>query len=258
MEIILPVIIVGIIGLIAGVGLSLASKFMAVPVDERVEKISEALPGANCGSCGYSGCDGYAAAIASGEAEPDKCAPGGATAVAAISEILGIELELEEKRAFIACNGSCEVTKKKYDYSGYDSCAAASLVHAGPLECVYGCIGYGDCVKVCPFGALTNINGKPVVCEDLCSGCGLCAKACPKKLISIIPKKYNVKIGCSNKQKGVSVVKACGVSCIACGLCEKQCETGALKITDNLPVIDYELCNSCGKCKAACKRKVII
>lgn len=258
MEIILPVIIVGVIGLIAGVGLSLASKFMAVPVDERVEKISAALPGANCGACGYSGCEGYAAAIASGEAKPDKCAPGGAAAVAAISEILGVQIETEEKVAFIACGGNRDITKKKFEYTGYDSCAAASLIHAGPLECAYGCIGYGDCVRTCPFGALTSVDGKPVVCEELCSGCGLCANACPKKLISIIPKNQKIRICCSNKDKGVAVVKGCAVSCIACGLCEKQCETGALKLVDNLPGIDYTLCNGCGKCKAVCKRKVII
>lgn len=258
MEIVLPVIIVGVIGLIAGLGLSLASKFMAVPVDEKIEQISKSLPGANCGSCGYSGCEGYAAAIASGEAEPNKCAPGGESTISAISEILGIEIKTEKKVAFIACNGNNDITKRKYEYIGYDSCAAAALIHSGPLECAFGCMGYGDCIKACPFDAITTANGKPLVCEDLCTGCGICAKACPKNLISIIPKKQKIRIGCSNKNKGVSVVKACTVSCIACGLCEKQCETGALKIEQNIPVINYEICNGCGKCKSACKRKVIV
>lgn len=258
MDILIPVVIVAVIGLVAGVGLSLASKFMAVPVDEKVEKITEALPGANCGACGYSGCDGYAAAIASGEAEPNKCAPGGAAAAAAISKILGVEVETVELKAVIACKGTPEITKRKYEYDGMKTCAGASLLHAGPLECAFGCIGYGDCAAACSFGAITVKDGKPYVCEDLCGGCGQCVKACPKSVISLVPKNAAVTVGCNNKAKGAAVVKACGVSCIACKLCEKACESGALKVIDNLAVIDYSLCNGCGKCKEVCKRGVLV
>ena len=258
MEILIPVIIVAVIGLIAGIGLALASKFMAVPVDEKQEKVRAALPGANCGACGYSGCDGYAAAVAEGEAAPDKCAPGGATAAAALAEILGVEVVNEPKIAFIACKGNREVTKTKYSYDGMLSCTAANLMHSGPLECQYGCIGFGDCAKACPFGAITLENGRPVVCGDVCVGCGKCTAVCPKSLISLIPKDAKVKVACSNKSKGAPVVKACGVSCIACKMCEKSCENGAIKVTDNIAVIDRALCTECGKCKTVCKRGVII
>ena len=258
MNILLPVIIVGVIGLVAGVGLSVASKLMAVPVDEKQEKIREALPGANCGACGYSGCDGYAAAVASGEATPDKCAPGGEAATKAMAEILGVEVSLDKKVAFIACNGNSDITNIKYNYTGMQSCTAASLLHAGPLECAYGCIGLGDCAKACPFGAIIVENGKPIVCEELCVGCGKCASACPKKLISLLPADRKVTVACSNKQKGAPVVKMCKASCIACSLCEKQCEVGAIKIIDNLAVIDYSLCTGCGKCKEVCRRSVIL
>lgn len=258
MEILLPVIIVGIIGLIAGVGLSLASKFMAVPVDEKQEKIREALPGANCGACGFSGCDGYAAAVAAGEASPDKCAPGGAAAAAALAEILGVEVVNEPKTAFIACKGTRENTKLKYAYSGMQSCAAAAALQSGPLECSFGCLGFGDCAAVCPFGAITLENGRPAVCGDICVGCGKCVSVCPKALISVLPKSAEVRVACSNKEKGAPVVKNCSVSCIACKMCEKACESGAVKVVDNLAVIDRTLCTGCGKCKAACKRGVII
>ncbi len=258
MEILLPVIIVGVIGLIAGIGLSVASKIMAVPVDEKQEKLREALPSANCGACGYSGCDGYAAAIASGEATPDKCAPGGETSAKAIAEILGVEISTEPKVAFIGCNGNGEISNTKYAYSGMQSCAAASLLHAGPLECAYGCVGLGDCAAACPFGAITMTNGRPVICEDICMGCSKCVSVCPKSLISIVPKNHKTLVACSNKQKGAPVVKMCGVSCIACSMCVKQCEVGAIKIVDNLAVINHELCNGCGKCKEVCKRKVLI
>ncbi len=258
MEIILPVVIVGIIGLIAGVGLSLASKFMAVPTNEKQEKIMEALPGANCGACGYSGCEGYAAAIANGESEPDKCAAGGATTATALAEILGVEIENDPKIAFIACGGSLENTKVKYNYDGMQSCTAASILNLGPLVCEYGCIGFGDCAKVCSFGAITVENGRPVVCGDICVGCGKCVSACPKSLISLIPKNTEITVKCSNKQKGAPVVKMCAVSCIACKMCEKACENGAVKVIDNVAVIDYSLCTACGKCKEACKRGVIV
>ena len=258
MDILLPVIIVAVIGLIAGVGLSFASKFMAVPVDEKQEKIREALPGANCGACGYSGCDGYAAAVAAGEAAPDKCAPGGEGAAKALADILGVEVVSEPKTAHIACGGNPEITKRKYGYDGMQSCTAASLMHAGPLECAFGCIGFGDCARACPFGAITLENGRPIVCGDICVGCGKCVAACPKSLISLVPKGSKTLVNCSNKAKGVSVVKACGASCIACRMCEKACEADAIKVIDNLAVIDYSLCTSCGKCKEACKRGVII
>ncbi len=258
MEILIPVIIVSVIGLVAGVGLSLASKYMAVPVDEKQEKIREALPGANCGACGFSGCDGYAEAVAKGEVQPNLCAPGGSSAAQAMSEILGVEVATEEKVAFVACGGNRENTTTKYAYEGMHSCMAASLLHGGPLACEYGCIGFGDCAAACQFGGITIVDGRPVVDPDLCSGCGQCASACPKSLITVIPKGAPVRVMCANKSKGAAVAKSCKVSCIACMLCEKNCPTGAVKVVDNLAVIDYSLCTGCGKCKEVCKRGVIV
>ncbi|MCQ2450039.1 MAG: RnfABCDGE type electron transport complex subunit B [Clostridia bacterium] len=259
MDILLPVIIVAVIGLIAGVGLALASKFMAVPVDEKQEKLRACLPGANCGACGFSGCDGYAEALAKGEAEPNKCAPGGSTTAEQLAEILGVSVtESEPMIAFIACNGRPDNAVEKYTYTGMESCTAASILHGGPLTCQFGCIGFGDCAKACPFGAITVENGRPVVCKDLCMACGACVKACPKALISLVPKNAPIKVACSNKQKGAAVVKACKASCIACGMCERTCPNGAIKVVDNCAVIDYSICTGCGQCKDACKRGALI
>ncbi len=257
-NIFLPIIIVSVIGLVAGLGLALAAKFMSVPVDEKQEKIRECLPGANCGACGYSGCDGYAEAIAKGEAEPNKCAPGGETAAKALAEILGVTVDTQKKTAFIACGGNCEVTKRKYGYEGMMSCSAANLLYGGPLNCEYGCIGMGDCAKACPFGAITVKDGKPVVCKDKCVGCGKCVAACPKMLISLVTDDAKIFVNCNNKAKGAPVVKNCGVSCIACKMCEKACESEAITVVNNLAKIDYSKCIACGKCKEACKRNVII
>ncbi len=256
MSILIPVIIVTAIGLVAGLGLALAAKFMAVPTDEREEKLRECLPGANCGACGYSGCDGYAAALAKGETEPDKCAPGGAATAAALGEILGIEVSTVPKVAFIACQKNA---KNKYDYTGRKSCISASLVHSGPLECQFGCIGYGDCLHACPFGAISvDDNGKMIICEDICVGCGKCATVCPKSLISIIPKDSKTRVLCSNKHKGAPVAKVCSTSCIACGMCVKACVSEAISLSDNIAVINPEKCINCGKCKEACKRNAIV
>ena len=253
--ILIPVLIVTIMGLVLGLGLALAAKFMAVPTDEREAKIRECLPGANCGACGYSGCDGYAAAIASGEAKPDKCAPGGTGTASALAEILGVEISTTPKVAFVACQKN---SKNKYEYTGKQTCLSASLIHGGPLECQFGCIGFGDCAAACQFGAITLQDGKPVVCEDLCAGCSACAAVCPKSLISIIPKASKTRVLCSNCHKGPNVVKVCTTSCIACGMCVKACENDAIKLENNVAVIDPDKCINCGKCKGVCKRKAII
>ncbi|MCQ2455056.1 MAG: Fe-S cluster domain-containing protein [Clostridia bacterium] len=253
-----PIIVVGIIGLIAGLGLALASKFMAVKTDEKQEKIRECLPGANCGACGYSGCDGYAEAVANGEAEPNKCAPGGAASAAALAELLGVSVDTTPMVAFVKCGGNREITKTKYGYDGFMSCSAANLLYGGPLSCEYGCIGFGDCYNACPFGAIEMKEGKPVICPDKCVGCSKCVNACPKGVITLVPKGAKVLVKCNNKKKGAPVVKNCNVSCIGCGMCERACPNNAVKVVDNLATIDYNLCTACGKCKEACKRNVII
>ena len=258
MEIIIPVLVVLGIGIILGLGLSLADKFMSVPVDEKQIKIRECLPGANCGACGFSGCDGYASALANGEASPDKCAPGGETTAKALGEVLGVAVEPVKKIAFIGCGGKPDTVQKNFEYTGFKSCAAACLAGGGPISCEFGCLGYGDCMRACEFGAISIKDGRPVICEDLCVACGKCVKTCPKSLISLLPAGTKVRVNCSNKKKGPAVVKACPVSCIACGMCEKNCEAGAIKVIDNVAVIDYNLCTGCGKCATVCKRKAII
>lgn len=259
MEILLPVIIVGAIGLIAGLGLAVASKFMAVPVDESQEKARAVLPGANCGACGFSGCDGYAEALAAGKASIDKCAPGGAAVAKQLSEIFGGEVGASEPlTAFVACKGTPEITVEAYEYRGMESCAAANSLHGGPLACAYGCLGFGDCMRACQFGAITLENGRPSICRDKCVACGRCAEVCPKGIISLVPQKAAVLVGCSSCAKGPSVAKSCKVSCIACMQCEKSCPTGAIRVKNNLAVIDYELCSGCGKCREVCKRGVIL
>lgn len=257
MEILIPVIIVSVIGLVCGIGLSLASKYMAVPTDERQEKIRECLPSANCGACGFSGCDGYAEAVAKGEAEPNLCTAGGKETAEKLSSVLGVEIAAEENCAVIFCGCERQNVEVKFAYTGLQSCKAASMIAKGPTSCDYGCLGFGDCAKACPFGAIKMENGKPIVDKALCTGCGKCKDMCPRGIIGIVPKDKTVHITCSNKDKGAAAVKACKTSCIGCGMCVKACEQNAITIKDNLAVIDYSLCIGCGKCKEVCKRKSI-
>ncbi len=258
MDILFAILIVTGVGLIAGFGLSIASVLMAVPTDDTVEKVRACLPGANCGACGYTGCDSYAEALAAGECAPNLCAPGGAATAAALAEVLGVEVEAKApQRAVVLCNGTCENTGAKMDYKGMQSCAAANMMYGGVGDCRFGCLGFGDCAVACPFGAISVQNGKAVVDEALCTACGACAKACPKGIISILPAAQAYMVLCSNKDKGPVAKKACKVASIGWGLCAKKCPSGAITVENFLAKIDPEKCTGCGACAEACVQKCI-
>ncbi len=248
------------IAVVAALILVIASKFLSVPTDERVTKIRECLPGANCGGCGYAGCDGYANALADGsEIEINKCVAGGNSVALALSEATGRTFEeIKPVVAFVHCRGTCDVTTKKTDYAGTHSCKAARLVFGGDGTCQYGCLGYGDCAEVCPEQAINIINGVAHINEDRCMGCGLCSRTCPQHIISIIPKDAAVKNACTNNDKGAVTRKKCTAGCIGCSLCVKQCEYEAISIINNVAAVDYEKCQGCGKCKTVCPQKCLL
>ena len=186
MEMLTPIMIVGIIGLLAGIVLAVASVVMAVPKDEKAEALEAILPGANCGACGYSGCPGYAAAMAKGEAVPGLCSPGGADVAKKCGEILGSgDVAMERKAAFVRCMGSADNTTEKMEYDGLESCTAASLLNGGGSSCRFGCLGLGDCLKVCDYGAIEVCNGVAVIDPEKCVACGKCAEACPRHVITM-------------------------------------------------------------------------
>ncbi len=259
MSILYAILIVSCVGLIAGVGLCAASYFWDTPVDEREAAIREVLPGANCGGCGYSGCDAYAAALLEGTAKPNLCAPGGEETVKNLSQILGVEAEEAQKRiAMVRCMGDCEKTTKAFQYDGVKTCAGANMYHGGDGACKYGCLGYGDCVSACKFDAIKIVNGKAEVIPENCTACGACKSACPKRIINIVPASATVLVACSNKDSAALSKPVCSVSCIGCGLCAKKCPSGAVEMKNNLPEIDYDKCTNCGECRGACPRKSII
>lgn len=257
-SVLIAVVIVVAIGLIVGLVLAVASVLMAVPVDEKAEKIMEQLPGANCGACGFSGCSGYAAALSKGEAELGLCSVGGQSVIDAVAPIIGSDsVRSVPKTAVVHCFGSDDYTGKSVHYQGIESCAAAAQLYGGMGECTYGCIGYGDCVNVCEYGAISVCNGVASVNSDLCKACGKCVKACPHKLITIEPKTPHASVRCSNCDKGAQTRKACKTGCIGCMKCVKLCEYGAVKVVDFHAVIDPEKCTACGKCAEGCPQNII-
>ena len=258
MIILIGTITLVVIGYLVGVGLVYAGKKFAVETDPREAEVREALPGNNCGACGYAGCDAMAAAIVKGEAPVNGCPVGGKSAADAIANIMGTSAgETKTYTAFVRCSGTCDVTRMQGNYIGIEDCRSAMLSGLNLTECAYGCIGLGSCAKVCPQGAIRVNKGVAEVDRNKCVGCGLCVKACPKGMIKLIPSDSYVSVKCSSKDKGAQVRKKCAAGCIGCGLCAKQCEQGAISVTDNLAHIDYEKCVQCGACVDKCPAKVI-
>ena len=249
--ILLAMVVVGGTGLLIAILLGIASEKFKVPVDEKEVAIRAELPGNNCGGCGYAGCDGLAKAIANGEAPVNGCPVGGAAAAEKISAIMGVEAgEFVKKVAFVKCAGTCEKASDKYQYSGVQSCIEAMNVPgAGPKGCEFGCMGFGSCVKACPFDAIHIINGIAKVDQEKCKSCGKCVAECPKHLIELIPYDAKHVVACSSKDKGPVTMKACQTGCIGCGLCVKVCPSQAITVTDFHAHIDQDKCTGCGACK---------
>lgn len=258
-EIIIPIITLGILGLLFGVGLAIASKRLAVSIDPRLEKVHGLLPGANCGACGGAGCFGFAEMLLSGKAEVAACKVSNEKISEQIAKLLGKSLEKKVKKiALLHCNGGLKV-KDRFLYHGIKDCMAANLVLKGQKSCIYGCLGFGNCVKVCPFDAIKMDEeaGLPVVDKEKCRACNKCVIACPKKLFTLISIAQNIYVACSSHDAGRDTKTACPVGCIACRLCEKACKFDAIHVVDNLAVIDYDKCTSCGDCVKVCPMKTI-
>ncbi|MCM8800853.1 MAG: RnfABCDGE type electron transport complex subunit B [Candidatus Omnitrophica bacterium] len=259
MEILIPVLVLGSLGLIFGISLAFASQRLAVKSDPRLERIQTLLPGANCGACGSAGCLGFAERLLGGQVGLDACRVTEEKAKAEIAKILGKKIERKSKTvAFLHCNGGRRV-KDRFIYYGIEDCVAVNLILAGQKECGWGCLGFGTCVEVCPFGAISM--GKevlPVVDFEKCKGCGKCVQVCPKKLFTLIPITSNVYVACSSHDLGKDTREVCTVGCVGCKRCQEVCPVDAIIVIDNLATIDYNKCNNCGECVRVCPTKAIL
>ena len=253
------VIMIGVLGLLLGLFLGFSAKVFHVETDEREEKIIQALPGNNCGGCGFPGCSGLAAAIAKGQAPVSGCPVGGQPVADVIAGIMGQEAGASKRMtAFVKCHGDCAKAHTDYEYVGSRDCRMANFAPGGgPKSCNAGCMGYGSCVKVCPFDAIHVVNGIAVVNKEACKACGKCVAVCPKHLIELIPYDAKYAVACNSHEKGPVVMKACQSGCIGCSLCQKNCPKEAVTVTDFLAVIDQEKCVGCGICAQKCPKKII-
>ena len=293
MILVYALIVMGVLGLLLGLFLVIAEKFLAVEVDPRYEKLMESLPQVNCGACGYSGCAGYADALVVGsDTDFTKCAPGGPDIIEDLEAIVsGVQIENVElaesmddskytseamkkkvlsfkksmldiskiKYATLKCNGGVRA-KDRMIYSGIDNCESGHVLYGGHKGCTFGCLGFGDCAVSCPFDAITmsEEDGLPKIDRALCTGCGICVDACPKNILELMNAATPVVIACTNTEIGGHVKKNCEVACIACKRCVKACPENAIEMIDNLAVIDYAKCKGCGECVKVCPTKAIM
>ena len=242
MALLYPALLLGLIGLVFGVLLSLASRKPYIFSDHTIQKIIDVLPNINCGVCGFPACGAFAKAVIEGRRDATGCVPGGAKTAHAIGDVLGITVTLAEPQmAVVKCKGGTAESTPRSLYDGINDCHAAILAGNGPKTCIDGCLGLGSCVKACPFDALRiNGNNVAVVDPDECTGCGACVKACPRSVIDLVPLVHKIYLACSNHDRGARVKKYCSVGCTACTLCVKATPSGAISMSLNLPVLDYK------------------
>jgi Na+-translocating ferredoxin:NAD+ oxidoreductase subunit B len=257
------------IGALFGFILSYANKKLHVPQDKRIAAIMDMLPGANCGACGLPGCAVYAEAIVNKDEAVNLCPVGGAELAQNIAQFMGVEVkEMTAKIARIHCQGGQQVAKNKFRYEGVQSCAAAQQFEGGYKVCEYGCLGFADCLRACPFDAITMDDRRlPVVDPVKCTGCGKCVAACPRDIISLKERHIDVYVMCNNREKAPIMKQGCSVGCIGCKLCEiKACTkvfadnpdvASAIKVDNFLASVNDAVCTNCGKCAEVCPVNVI-
>ena len=257
-NILYPALSLGGMGVLFGLVLGYASVVFRVEEDERIPLVRYELPGANCGACGYTGCDAYANAVVSGAAKPSLCTVGGSEVTQKVSSIMGIEVEIGERNvAFVKCKGDCEKSSNKYEYFGISDCKLAATLSGGLKSCNYGCLGHGSCFRACEFDAIKMVDGIATILEEKCVACGKCVSACPKNLIDLVPESADVRIVCNSNDNGKVVKSNCAVGCIGCKLCQKACQFEAVTIENFLAKIDYEKCTKCNECAKKCPTSAI-
>ncbi len=251
------------LGGLAAVILYVVSQRFKVYEDPRIDTTEAMLPGANCGGCGFPGCRGFAVALVENEDISSLfCPVGGGDVMGAIAEHLGkAAAKVDPQVAVLKCAGSCSKRKTTSSYDGATSCAVVASLYGGSTDCTWGCLGLGDCVAVCNFGAMEIVDGIVSVDEEKCTACGACVSKCPKSVLEL--RKKGVKgrriyVGCSNKDKGAVSRKACSVACIGCGKCVKTCGFEAITLGNNLAYIDAAKCKLCRKCVSECPTGAIV
>jgi H+/Na+-translocating ferredoxin:NAD+ oxidoreductase subunit B len=234
-------ITMGSLGLFFASALAIADKKLRVEEDPRIGMVNDELPGANCGACGYAGCAAFAEGVVNGVAPVNGCPVGGQDCANDVALIMGVSAgEAVRHVARLMCRGTSSLAKAKATYDGPSQCAFQDLVSGGPKACQYGCLGGGDCVDVCTFGALDmGPDGLPVVYDDLCTACAACVTECPRDLFELHPVDREFFVFCKTHDDPKTSKAACDAACNGCGICARKSD-GAITMVDFLPVIDYD------------------
>ena len=261
--ILVSVAVLGSLAIAGAVMLYYTSKKFHVPEDSRVAQIESHLAGANCGGCGLSGCHAFACkCVEQGNLEGLHCPGSPEGTLDKIAAILGCESSAESRSvAVLRCNGNCNNRTQLYNYEGAGNCAVLDATGVGTSGCSYGCLGCGDCVSVCPFGAIAiGEYGLPVIDHSICTGCGKCTTECPRNLLELRPEADcgMVWVACASRDRGAIARKICAGACIGCGKCLKECAFGAISVSDNLSYIDPDNCQGCSKCVGVCPTGAIL
>jgi RnfABCDGE-type electron transport complex B subunit len=257
------IVVLSAVGVVFGLVLAIANKKFAMEVNPLIEEVEDILPKGQCGACGFAGCAKYAEAVVEDPTvPPNLCVPGKAPVAEKVAELTGKKAEATEQRyAHVKCRGSVGKAVLSFDYKGVEECNAVKLIQGGPKVCKFGCLGFGTCVTACNFHALSmGPEGLPAVDKDFCTGCGACANACPQKIIDLIPVNAKVAVHCNSNDKGGDARKACSQACLGCGICMRNCGYNAIKIVNNLAVVDSHICQTeCSDptCFAKCPTKAI-
>lgn len=218
----IAVLILAGLGALAALALALADKYLTVSEDPRIGLLTGALPGANCGGCGFAGCSDYAHALVNGTAALGACVAADEACAAHLAQILGTTAQATQKRvACVMCCGSRTEAVRVGDYNGLCDCTVAAQTAGGDKGCAYGCLGYGACAHVCPKQAISVQNGLAHVDKRLCIGCGKCVAVCPRQIIALVPASVTLHVLCSNPVRGPEVRQVCRVGCLGCHLCER-------------------------------------
>jgi Na+-translocating ferredoxin:NAD+ oxidoreductase RNF subunit RnfB len=263
--VLITIISLSLLGVIAAVILYIVAQKFKVFEDPRIDLVEQALPGANCGGCGFAGCRNFAEALVKSDTfDGLNCPVGGNETMSSAATILDrVAPEVEPRVAVVRCNGTPEHRPRTSIYNGAHNCTVVHNLYGGQTNCAFGCLGLGECVDACDFGAMymDSVTELPVIIDDKCVACGACVKACPKNIIELRKKSKKdrkIYVSCVNKDKGGPARKACKVACIGCGKCEKVCEYDAITIIDNLAFIDSDKCKFCRKCEPECPTGAIL
>lgn len=236
----ISVIVLTVTGILMALAIGIIVKYFGTTPDPRAEQLAPLMPGANCGGCGFAGCNDYVQAMIEGRAKPGLCPSMTKENIQKAAKILGEEAtEREPMVAVVLCSGDDTLATKRAMYNGVNDCRNAVIISGASKSCQYGCLGMGTCARACPFGAIEiTEHHLAKVHADVCVGCGKCVAACPRNVIKLVPRSVKAQVFCNSPATGKIKLPQCKASCIGCHKCEKAAEAGQITFNGFLATVN--------------------